>query len=153
MNQREFNFVKDLKKVVMEKVEIDELYQQNELIELLGISRNSFRKYFSHDKEWAKKATMTFGQKKFFKGYLVREQAIYLVYKGWSANLEMDIEKVYDILAPYGNKVYCEIKTIEDYELEHEHSERYYKFGGFGTIEEEHYWELKLNDKLDDSSR
>lgn len=151
MNQREINFVNDLKKVVLEKVKFDELYQQNELIDLLGISRNSFRKYFSYDKEWASKATMVFGQKKFFKGYLVRERAIDLVYQGWSVNLDRDIDRVKEILAPYGDNVYFEIKTNEDYEHEIEGSSRFHKFGGFGTVEEEHYWMLKLNDKLNDS--
>lgn len=145
--------MKELKKTVLKKVKFDELYQQNELIDLLGISRNSFRKYFSYDKEWARKATMMFGQKKFFKGYLVRQQAIYIVYKGWSVNLDKDIERAKEILAPYGDNVILEIKTREDYEFEIEGSSVYCAFGGFNTIEEEHYWELKLNDKLDDVSR
>lgn len=152
MNQREFNFVKELKKTVFKKVEFDELYQQNELIELLGISRNSFRKYFSYNEEWAEKATMVFGQKKFFKGYLVRERAIDLVYQGWAGNLGKDIEKVKEILAPYGNNIDFEIKTLEDLEYEAEGSFVFSAFGGFNTVEEEHYWTLKLNDKVNDAN-
>lgn len=152
MDVREFNFVKELKKTVLKKVEFDELYQQNELIELLGISRNSFRKYFSHNKEWASKATMMYGQKKFFKGYLVRERAIDLVYQGWAVNLDKDVEKIKEILAPYGNNIEFEIKTLEDYEHEIEGSFVFSAFGGFNTIEEEHYWQLKLNDKLNEPS-
>ena len=145
---QEIAFLNDLKVEIFEKIEPFELYQQKDLIEMLDISLTTFRKYFSYNDKFLKEALLTYGQKKFYKGYVIRSRMIELSYATWNVEFEKAKEEVERILAPFKSKVNFEIKTAQDYEYEKIGSDVFVKFGGLNTEEEKKFWEDKLKNKI-----
>lgn len=145
---REVKFLSELKPIIMKNVNQFDLYQQKELVDLIGISGMSFRKYFSSDEEWNEKSMMIYGKRKFFKGYQIRLKIIDLVYESWSFDFEEDKKKIEKIMAPYENRVGIEFITNEDYEYDNEASNIYAFFGDFNKKNESKYWAEKLNEKI-----
>lgn len=145
---QEIAFLNDLKVEIFEKIEPFELYQQKELIEMLDISLTTFRKYFSYNDAFLKEALMVHGQKKFYKGYVIRSRMIELSYDTWNIEYEKAIEEVEKILDPFKDRVSYEIKTIQDYEYEEIGSDVFVKFGGYNTENEKKFWNDKLKEKI-----
>lgn len=145
---QEIAFLNNLKVDIFEKIEPFELYQQKELIEMLDISLTTFRKYFSYNDKFLKEALLTYGQKKFYKGYVIRSRMIDLSYETWKIEFEKAKEQIEKILEPFKGRVDFEMLTIEDYESNEIGSDRFVKFGGFNNENEKKFWDEKLKEKI-----
>lgn len=149
MDVREFKFLINLKKDIRDKIKVDELYQQRELLELLGISAGSFRKYFSSDEEWDKNAKLEYGKRKFYKGSCLRMKILNLVSDEWYERFKEDKVILDEILDKYKDFLEVEIRSYssDEYEIE---DYLLHKYLPQDELREEQYWTLRLHDKIDD---
>lgn len=145
MNKVEYFFLKDLKTKIVKDIKYNELYQQKELLEILDISLNSFRKYFTSDKEWVEKAGLSYGQKKYFKGYYLREKISIIFSAAMADSYREDKIILNEIFEKYYPYLEVQISSDEDLEEIFEF-DRYKKL--FETQSEKDFWNQKLKEKI-----
>lgn len=148
MDTREINFLIELRDKILDRINLFELYQQKDLIDILDISLNSFKKYFVSDDEWIDKAQMVFGQKKYYKGLYLKEKILNLCYTAENADFFKALSKAREILSEFDGRYNLEVKhSYEKTELEIDDlflvkNERF-----FGLEEEEEkFWKGKLEE-------
>lgn len=142
INMSSSSLLAQVTKNAKSNIDSSELYSQQEVIDRLGISRNTFKKYFSNDAEWFDKACLTKGRAKYFKGIFLIYKAIDLSAYEYNENFWRAVEEAEQILAPYEMAdvvVHTPAefeKTVLSWELEE----------SLGELND-NYWKMKLEDK------
>lgn len=146
MEQREVNLLLNVKDIILDKIKPLELYQQKDLIELLDVSLNTFKKYFTSDEKWCDDALMYLNRSKYYKGYYLRTKAIELWGMAEKHDLLLAIKKANALLKDFEGQYI--LKPNDEFALDlilmnQEHNEYFSHFLG-NKDEENIYWEEKL---------
>lgn len=148
MEQREVNLLLNVKDIILDKIKPLELYQQKDLIELLDVSLNTFKKYFTSDKKWCDDALIYLSRSKYYKGYYLRMKAIELWGYAEKHDLLLAIKKANALLKDFEGQYI--LKPNDEFDLDQilmnqEYNEYFSHFLG-NKDEENSYWETKLKE-------
>lgn len=102
------SFLLEIKSNAEKNIKPDELYSQQEVIEKLAIARNSFKKYFSSDKEWLSQACLRKGRAQYYKGE-------FIIYKAISISDSELISSNYETIEEAINEVNVFLDSIGGY--------------------------------------